>query len=303
MDTVHLRLFLSLAKTLNFTKTANEFYVTQPTVSNYIKILENNVGVTLLKRDSHSVSLTPEGKEFVVYANQILSLETEAENRLRSISEGRRGFIRIAILSSAAKLFSLCLEEFVKKYPGAQVNVDMVEGADMIAAMNQCAYDVYFAHEHMVSNGSGNIDYFVIDTSYLNLLVPRGIADQIDMDDWSNLSSYHFATAIETGFSLSGQIRRICQNRGITPDIINYYNRADTVLLAVNSGVGVSILPRSILDFFSLPNIVAFPIESGDALVNSIVGWNHNGSNPEVAKFLSLSRLAKKRVKPGETSP
>ena len=301
MDTMHLRMFLSLAKTLNFTKTANEFYVTQPTVSNYIKVLENSVGVTLLKRDSHSVSLTPEGKEFVAYANQILSLEAEAENRLQSISEGRRGYIRIAILSSSAKLVSLCLEEFVQKYPSVQVHVDMLEGADMIAAMNQCAYDVYFAHEHMVAGSNRSIDYRVMDTSYLNLIVPRKIADQIDMDDWSSLSLYHFAAALETGFSLSGQIRRICQNRGITPDIINYYNRADTVLLAVNSGVGVSILPHSLVDFFSLPNIVAFPIESGDALVNSIVGWNHNGSNPEVEKFLSVSRLARQKPSRGET--
>ncbi len=293
MDTLHLRLFLSLAKTLNFTKTANEFYVTQPTVSNYIKVLENNVGVTLLKRDSHSVSLTAEGKEFVTYANQILSLEAEAENRLRNISEGRCGYIRIATLSSAARLFSLCLEEFVQKYPGVQVNVDMLEGADMITALDQCAYDVYFAHEHMVSDANASIDYFVTDTKYLELVVPRSIAGQVNMDDWSNLSSYHFASALEAGFSLYGQIRRICQNRGITPDVTNYYNRADTVLLAVNSGVGIAILPSSLVEFYSLPNIAAFPIESGDALVNSIVAWNHSGSNPEVARFLSVSRLAK----------
>jgi DNA-binding transcriptional LysR family regulator len=303
MDTMHLRLFLSLAKTLNFTKTANEFYVTQPTVSNYIKVLENSVGVTLLKRDSHSVSLTPEGKEFVAYANQILSLEAEAENRLRSISEGRRGYIRIAILSSAAKLFSSCLEEFVQKYPGIQVNVDMLEGAEMISAMDQCAYDVYFAHEHMVSGSNSSIDYFVVNTSYLNLVVPRTVADQINMNDWSNLAKYRFASALEAGFSLYGQIRRICQNRGITPDITNYYNRADTVLLAVNSGVGISILPASLVEFYSLPNIVAFPIESGDALLNSIIGWNHSGSNPEVARFLSVSRLAKQSATHGAPSP
>ena len=93
MDTMQLQVFLSLSKTLNFTKTANEFYVTQPTVSNYIKALESSIGVTLLKRDSHSVSLTAEGKEFVAYANQLLSLQAEAENRLRNISEGRRGYI------------------------------------------------------------------------------------------------------------------------------------------------------------------------------------------------------------------
>ena len=103
MDTLQLQLFLSLSKTLNFTKTANEFYVTQPTVSNYIKALEKSIGVTLLKRDSHSVSLTPEGKEFVAYANQLLSLQAEAENRLRNIAEGRRGktFISIEEFSAA----------------------------------------------------------------------------------------------------------------------------------------------------------------------------------------------------------
>ena len=290
MDTMQLQVFLSLSKTLNFTKTANEFYVTQPTVSNYIKALESSIGVTLLKRDSHSVSLTAEGKEFVAYANQLLSLQAEAENRLRNISEGRRGYIRIAILSSAAKLFSLCLEEFVEKYPGVQVNVDMIEGAEMMSAMDQCAYDVYFAHEHMVS-GSSSIDYIVTGTGRMDLVVHRSLADKVDMSDWSNLAGLHFVSALEAGFSLSGQIQRICRSRGITPDIINYYNRADAVLLAVNSGVGISILPDTLIDFYNCPNVVTFPIEGSDALVGSIVAWNRSGGNPEVSRFLALSRL------------
>lgn len=290
MDTMQLQLFLSLSKTLNFTKTANEFYVTQPTVSNYIKALESSIGVTLLKRDSHSVSLTAEGKEFVAYANQLLSLQAEAENRLRNISEGRRGYIRIATLSSAAELFSLCLEEFVHKYPGVQVNVDMIEGAEMISAMEQCSYDIYFAHEHMVT-ASGSIDYLVTDTGQMSLVVHRDLAEKVDMGDWSNLADCRFVSALEAGFSLSGQIQRICRNRGIVPDVINYYNRADTVLLAVNSGVGISILPSTLIAFYNWPNVVAFPIEGSDALVSSIVAWNRNGGNPEVARFLALSRL------------
>ena len=291
MDTMQLQLFLSLSKTLNFTKTANEFYVTQPTVSNYIKALESSIGVTLLKRDSHSVSLTAEGKEFVAYANQLLSLQAEAENRLRNMSEGRRGYIRIATLSSAAGLFSLCLEEFVHKYPGVQVNVDMIEGAEMISALDQCSYDIYFAHEHMVS-GSSSIDYLVNDTSQMVLVVHRDLADKVDMNDWSNLADCRFVSALEAGFSLSGQMQRICRNRGIVPDIINYYNRADTVLLAVNSGVGISILPATLIAFYNWPNVVAFPIEGSDAVVSSIVAWNRSGGNPEVARFLAISHLS-----------
>ncbi len=291
MDTMQLKLFLSLSKTLNFTKTANQFYVTQPTVSNNIKMLENSIGVTLLKRDSHSVSLTEEGKNFIAYANQILALEEEAEKRLRNIAEGRRGYVRIACLSSAAGLFSLCLEEFVQKYPEVQVNVDMLEGADMISAMEECSYDVYFAHEHMVSGSNDSIDYMVTSTSQMDLVVHRNIADKIDMNDWSTLAGYHFVSAIEAGFSLSGQIRRICRNRGIVPDIINFYNRADTVLLAVNSGVGIAILPSALISYYNWPNVRAFPIEGSDALVSSVVAWNRSGGNPEVDKFLAVSHL------------
>ncbi len=295
MDTMQLQLFLSLSKTLNFTKTANEFYVTQPTVSNYIKALESSIGVTLLKRDSHSVSLTAEGKEFVAYANQLLSLQAEAENRLRNIAEGRRGYIRIAVLSSAAELFSLCLEEFVEKYPGVQVNVDMIEGAEMISALDQCSYDIYFAHEHMVSGSGSSVDYMVTNTSHMDLVVHRNLADKVDMNDWSNLAGLHFVSALEAGFSLTGQIQRICRSRGIVPDVINYYNRADTVLLAVNSGVGISILPSTLIAFYNWPNVVAFPIEGTDALVSSIVAWNRSGGNPEVARFLSVSHLSELR--------
>ncbi len=294
MDTMQLKVFLSLAKTLNFTKTANEFYVTQPTVSNYIKGLENSLGVSLLKRDSHNVSLTEAGKAFVGYANQLLSLESEAENRLRNISEGRRGYIRIAALSSEVELFSVCLEEFVQKHPGVLVNVDMLEGSEMITAAEECTYDVYFAHEHMISGSSG-VDYFVAGTSHLQLLVHKKMADRINMDDWSSLAGFHFISAPETGFSLYGKIQRICQNRGIVPDIINYYNRADAILLAVNAGVGIAILPPHLNNFYNWPNVTAFTIEESDAQINSIVAWNRNSGNPEVACFLAMDSLSSRR--------
>ena len=165
------------------------------------------------------------------------------------------------------------------------------EGADMIAAVNQCSYDIYFAHEHMISGSHSSIDYFVTYTSHMDLVVHKNLADRVNMADWSELSDCRFVSALEAGFSLSGQIRRICRNRGIVPDIINYYNRADTVLLAVNSGVGISILPSTLIAFYNWPNVVAFPIEGSDALVSSIVAWNRSGGNPEVTRFLAISHL------------
>lgn len=60
MDMQQLRLFLSISRTLNFTRTANEFFMSQPTVSNQIRALEAELGVPLLKRSSH-----PGGRQYL----------------------------------------------------------------------------------------------------------------------------------------------------------------------------------------------------------------------------------------------
>ncbi|MBE7017058.1 MAG: LysR family transcriptional regulator [Ruminococcaceae bacterium] len=291
MDTLQLKLFISLSQTLNFTKTANEFYVTQPTVSNYIKALESNLGVTLLKRNSHSVSLTPEGKEFVSYAKQLLSLQAEAENRLRNISEGRRGYIKVAMLSSAAGYFTVCLEEFLKRYPGVQVNVDLLEGAEMTAALGQNNYDIYFAHQHMVPENE-IVEYRSLGSNHLHLFINKAFLDSIDMNNWSSLAKYHFVSTPAQDFTLSGQINKICANRGIVPDIINYYNRADMAVLAINSGVGISILPPHLKYFYNCPNVVTLPIDGDDAKITMVVAWQRNTGNPDVQRFLSLNSLS-----------
>ncbi len=290
MDTLQLRLFISLSQTLNFTKTANEFYVTQPTVSNYIKALESSLGVTLLNRNSHSVSLTAEGKEFVNYANQLLSLQAEAENRLKNISEGRKGYVKVAMLSSAAGFFSVCLEEFLKKYPGVQVNVDLLEGAEMTVALGNNAYDLYLAHQHMVPENE-IIEYRTLGSTHLHVFVNKSQLDQIDMNDWSTLSKFHFVSTPAQDFTLSGQINKICANRGIVPDIINYYNRADMAVLAINSGVGVAILPPHLKSFYNCPNVVGLPIEGDDAKITMVVAWQRNTNNPEVQRFLKLNAM------------
>jgi DNA-binding transcriptional LysR family regulator len=292
MDTLQLKLFISVSQTLNFTKTANEFFMTQPTVSNYIKSLENSIGVKLLNRDSHSVSLTAEGKEFVGYASQMLTIQIEAENRLRNISSGRRGYIHIAMLSSAAELFSACLTEFSKEQPDVQVDVDIKEGTQMMRAIGQCSYDIYFANRYMIPDDD-SIEYIVTGTDHLHLFVHRDIADKIDMNDWSSLKEYHFVSVPETDFALSGQIKSICAARGVNPDIINYYNRADTLLLAVNSGRGMAILPPGLTYFYNFPNVVSMPIEGADAVIHSVIAWHKNRGNPDAEKFLRMNAVTK----------
>ena len=79
MNQADVETFLMLVKTRNITKTAESLYVSQPTVSHRLKLLEEELGVPLLirKKGYKKVELTPKGEEFVVIAQRWLSLMKE----------------------------------------------------------------------------------------------------------------------------------------------------------------------------------------------------------------------------------
>ena len=67
LDDPKTRCFLSLAKTLNFTKTAEQVFMTQQNVSHNIAALEKELQIQLVRRNTRSVKLTDEGREFYEY--------------------------------------------------------------------------------------------------------------------------------------------------------------------------------------------------------------------------------------------
>ena len=79
MNQADIETFLMLVKTRNITKTAENLYVSQPTVSHRLKLLEEELGVPLLirKKGYKKVELTPKGEEFIVIAQIWLSLMKE----------------------------------------------------------------------------------------------------------------------------------------------------------------------------------------------------------------------------------
>ena len=62
MNEQKIRVFLSLANTLNFTETANELFITQQAVSKHISQMEEHLGFRLFVRSTHNVQLTPAGE-------------------------------------------------------------------------------------------------------------------------------------------------------------------------------------------------------------------------------------------------
>jgi DNA-binding transcriptional LysR family regulator len=264
---------------LNFSRTAEQFFISQPAVTHHIKALEGLLGVKLFNRTSRKIMLTDEGHEFLQYANHAIEIIESAEVRIQNMAQGRKSHIRIAALSSTIHLLSACLVQLFKEHPYIQVDVDLLEGSEIIRSVQKSNYDFYFLISDMIS-GADKHESLPIAGDRLELFVNSGAAGSIDMSDWSTIQKLPFVAITKSEAWLTGRIKLICKNRGLVPNIVNYYNRAEAVVMAVNAGIGAALLPGGIKRLYQHPNVVVFPIEGSDAVVVYVLAWKSGNDTP-----------------------
>jgi DNA-binding transcriptional LysR family regulator len=113
-----LQVFMAVAKHLNFTRAADELFMSQPAVTFQIKQLEELYSTRLFERRHGNVSLTPAGELVFSYAEKIMVLSDEMETRLAESSGEMRGPLLIgASLTIAEYLLPDLLSEFNALYP------------------------------------------------------------------------------------------------------------------------------------------------------------------------------------------
>ena len=273
MNMLQFELFASVARTQNISRTAEQYNVSQPAVSHQLKTLEQAMGLELIHRTKRGVVLTDAGRELLPYIQEILSIKDQAETRMRSMAEGSVGHIRIAALSSASNQVSDCLLPLYAQHPDIQVDISLMEGAELIEALRQNSYDFYFGVDTMTPDNMGYTSV-MITRGQLELFVNRAVADSIDLSDWSTVARLPFVSVPKSDVSLDKKIMTVCRNRGFTPRIISIYNRAESIVLSVNAGLGVAILPGALRELYQRPNVVTFPIEGADARADTVFVWN-----------------------------
>ena len=272
MNMLQYELFASVARTQNLSKTAEQYNVSQPAVSHHLKMLEESLGLELVRRTRRGVLLTDAGRELLPYVQEILSIKDQAENRMRNLAEGSVGHIRIAALSSASYQVSDCLVPLYANHPDIQADISLLEGSELTEALRENTHDFYFGVDTMIPDNMG-YDSRVVARGRLELFVNRSIADSIDLTDWATVARQPFVTVPKADVSLDKKIMTICRNRGFTPRIVSIYNRAESVVLSVNAGLGVAILPGALRELYQRPNVVTFPIDGDDARADTVFVW------------------------------
>src|SRR5215471_7923687 len=112
-----MRVFAAVARNLSFTRAARELHLTQPAVSQQIKLLEAEVGMPLFEQIGRKVQLAPAGTELLRYAHQTIELLREAAESLAAMRGLKRGVLQLGAVSTAKYFAPSLLSAFTPAYP------------------------------------------------------------------------------------------------------------------------------------------------------------------------------------------
>ena len=123
-----LKVFLTVAKHLSFTKASKELMISQPAITKHIQELENTYSTKLFSRQKGKILLTPQGELFMEHAGRIVESYINLEQQMHLHAGELEGELKIeASNSNLHNLMEPYLQEFRNKYPQIEITLTTKE--------------------------------------------------------------------------------------------------------------------------------------------------------------------------------
>jgi LysR family hydrogen peroxide-inducible transcriptional activator len=242
MELHQLRYFLAVARTKNFSRAAEQCHVAQPSLSQQIMKLEDELGERLFERTKREVSLTPAGDLLRVHAERVLQEVELARDGVREFRGLVRGRVVLGVLPTVAPYFlPQRLRAFSSRFPAVEVVVHEDTTDQLAAAVLAKEVDLALVSLPVERVGLAAEEFF---DEKLLVALPAGHAlakrPRLTFDD---LEREAFILMKE-GHCLSGQALQFCRINGFAPKISFRSAQIETVLAFVAKGWGVSVVPE-----------------------------------------------------------
>jgi DNA-binding transcriptional LysR family regulator len=281
MELRHLRYFVSVAESLSFTKAAQKLNTAQPSLTRQIKDLEEELGVQLLNRIQRPVTLTNEGRSFLVDAKRLLASATELVESVRRLQNGEVRALNIGYVSNLFyDLLPRTLASFRKLFPTISINLFDMSCGDQFRALEEGRLDLGFVglHEPIALRG---FEFRTIASYKTLAALPKNnpLADKTNVR-LEALAPMFFIGMSEASYPFYREwLTKTCHRAGFAPKVLQDVELEQTMIEAVSAGLGVALVPEQIKKLRH-ENVVFRPITPAVS-TEACVAWK--GENHSVA--------------------
>jgi LysR family hca operon transcriptional activator len=259
MELRHLRYFVTVAETANFTRAAEILHTVQPSLSRQIQDLEREIGTALLQRNSRKVDLTPAGAVFLDEARLVLAQSERAVERARQAARASAGRLTLGFLPGIEiDLLVGIMTALQDKLKGVELTMHSQPSPDLIRSLHARHIDAAFIRPN---NDCEGLEVRILRREHLLAAVPAGhrLAKATSIKPTDFNKQPFIAVAAERAPVLSKVIQEFTRkNNIVASECYEAENLMMTFSLIASIG-GLGLLPEYAFRLCP-PSVVAVPL-------------------------------------------
>jgi len=258
MELRQLEYFQSVCRFNNITRAAQSLHVSQPSITNAIKKLEAELGITLFDRSKKQISLTIEGQVFLERVDDILRRIEDAITEMNDYGQLRKGNLKIGIPPMIGNyLFPHIFVNFKELYP--QIELSLYENGSLSTRRMIEKGDLDLGIV-IISEPSKQLETLPISQSEILVCLNKNhylcSKANLNFEDLKNEP----IIMLKEGFYHRQKIMEYFKEYNIKPNVVLSSNQLETIKSLLINGVGVSFLLKEIVE--GDERIVSLPLKN-----------------------------------------
>lgn len=289
MNLRHMRYFIAVAEELSFTQAAMRLHIAQPPLSQQIRQLEEELGVTLFQRTKRHVQLTDAGQVLYVHAKQILRATEIAALQTQRAERGEIGRLAVGFFEHMSyTLLPPIYRVFSERFPDVEVALRWFPVVNQADALQRGDVDIAFmrplAEVEGISTETLLTEPFVLALPEHH---PLAAQDCVSLTQCASESFVLYAPNLAPDFHT--MIYRLCADAGFIPTVALEVGQIYTCLGLVSSGVGLALVPSSV-QRVHLEYLTYRPIQGHTPPVEVMLGWRTSNTSPLLQSFIATAK-------------
>jgi len=291
---MQIRVFITAARTLNFTEAANRLYLSQPVVSKWIAKLENTLGAKLFVRGKYGVTLTRTGS--LLYANwEKLYADFESSLTAAGIGKAESGVLRIGTLMTVRyhSMVVKAIADFAKRFPQITLVQESYEYRDLRENLLSGKLDAAFTYSYDVTDSGGETPQKGFDYKKLkqcDILLAYNTDDHRGRNPKEGLRQFEketfFFMSPAESYRCYEESMKVCRAAGFVPERIRLVSNVPSMELAVQQGRGVALCDWFMARVGEPVGVV--PLDRSLGCNHLAAVWRKDDPSPILAEFLKL---------------
>ena len=285
MEVRQMRYFLALAETLHFRQAAEMLHLSQPSLSQQIQQIEQELELSLFERTHRQVHLTAAGEALVPRVRALLKDMDEALAEARRVNQGLSGQLTIHFVSTAlVGVLPKAMLAFQNSLPGVQLALRECDPREQVASLIQGDSGIGFMHATLEES---SLSSMVIQRDQLIAALPESLAPEgpIDLCEYKEYAS--IMPSPFTAFGFYNHVHRAYQIAGVAPRKAIHTNLITSGIHLAAAGVGIALVPSS-FESLRIPGVAYRRITVETPPVELLAVWKNDPEARLMQRFLTV---------------